>query len=211
MTFLTEDTIKLLLAILFGALIGIEREYRDKAAGFRTIIFISLGATMFSIFSLRLGGNQNPARIAANVVSGVGFLGAGAILHSRRQITGLTTAATIWLVAAVGMAVGSGLYEIAGASTLIILIVLWLFPKVESLITRVREVRTYEITCPLNLEKVKTIDDLFRKSGLGIKRLQRTKSSKGLVCQWEAHGKPAAHEKLVEKLLAHTDVKQLRV
>lgn len=104
MTLFPEDFIQLLLAIFIGGLIGAEREYRDKAAGFRTIMLICVGATIFTNFSVKLGGDMEPTRIAASIVTGVGFLGAGAILRGSRHVTGLTTASTIWLAAALGVA-----------------------------------------------------------------------------------------------------------
>ena len=90
MTILLEDVIKLLLAVLVGGVVGAEREFRDKAAGFGTIILICVGATLFSIFSLKLGSDRDPVRIAANIVSGVGFLGAGVILQAGGRILGIT-------------------------------------------------------------------------------------------------------------------------
>ncbi len=139
MIFSPEDIIKLLLAVLVGGLIGAEREYRDKAAGFRTIILICVGATLFTIFSLRLGGGEDPVRIAANVVSGVGFLGAGAILRDAGRVMGLTTASTIWLAAALGMGIGGGHYLLSGVAALAVLIILWLFPRIEARIDTVRD------------------------------------------------------------------------
>ena len=97
-----DDLVRVGLAILIGGLIGAEREYRDKAAGFRTLIFITLGSTLFTMFSARLGGPEDPVRIAANIVTGIGFLGAGTILRGEHGVTGLTTAAAIWLSAALG-------------------------------------------------------------------------------------------------------------
>ena len=90
-----EDVVKLLLAMFIGGLIGAEREFRDKAAGFRTIIFITVGSTLFTILSPELGGDREPSRIAASIVTGVGFLGAGAILQGKERVIGLTTASTI--------------------------------------------------------------------------------------------------------------------
>ncbi|HQN43268.1 MAG TPA: MgtC/SapB family protein, partial [Anaerolineaceae bacterium] len=92
-----EDLLKIVLAVLVGGLIGIEREYRDKAAGFRTLIFICVGAALFTILSVRLAGDKDPTRIAASIVTGVGFLGAGVILRDGGRVIGLTTAAAIWL------------------------------------------------------------------------------------------------------------------
>src|SRR5712692_10289050 len=109
---------RLLLAVALGAALGLEREYRRKPAGLRTNILIALGSAMFTIISIQLGhGGGTPDRIAAQVVTGMGFLGGGAILRSGNSVLGMTTAATIWVNAAVGMAAGAGLYAIAIAAT----------------------------------------------------------------------------------------------
>src|SRR5947199_1519622 len=111
--------IRLLLAAVLGGLIGIEREIRDKPAGLRTNILICVGSALFMSLSAQiaqlLGGD--PTRIAAQIISGIGFLGAGAVLHSHGFVMGLTTAATIWVVAGVGMAIGSGMYAVAVCAT----------------------------------------------------------------------------------------------
>src|SRR5437762_383360 len=107
--------LKLLLAAILGGIIGIERQIRDKPAGLRTNILICVGSTLFMSISTNvaqiLGGD--PTRIAAQIISGIGFLGAGAVLHSHGFVLGLTTAATIWVVAGIGMALGSGMYSLA--------------------------------------------------------------------------------------------------
>ncbi len=111
----TVGLISLVVSGLCGAIVGLERERRDKPAGLRTLILISVGATLFTMASLLIGGVgwADRSRIAAQVVTGIGFLGAGAIIHERRAVVGLTTAATIWTVAAIGVIVGSG-YAFAG-------------------------------------------------------------------------------------------------
>ncbi len=108
--FENEIILKLLSAILVGGLIGFEREYRDKAAGFRTMILISTGAMLFTYLSELIGGEDDPVRVTAAVVTGIGFLGAGAILVDKGRVQGLTTASTIWLTAALGVAVGTGAF-----------------------------------------------------------------------------------------------------
>ena len=120
------DLIGIVLAVVFGAAIGLEREMSKKAAGLRTNILICLGAAVFTIISKRMAAGQadSVSRIAAGVVTGVGFLGAGAIIRDRVRIQGLTTAATIWLVASIGMACGAGLLILATISVLIAVIVL---------------------------------------------------------------------------------------
>jgi uncharacterized membrane protein YhiD involved in acid resistance len=99
MAILVEDVLRLLLAVLIGGLIGAEREFRHRAAGLRTIIFICLGAALFTMLSLKLGGETSPVRIAAHLVTGVGFLCAGVVMEQGVHIVGLTTASTIWLAA----------------------------------------------------------------------------------------------------------------
>jgi len=125
--------IKLLLAAILGGIIGIEREIRDKPAGLRTNILICVGSTLFMSISTKvaqlLGGD--PTRIAAQIISGIGFLGAGAVLHSHGFVLGLTTAATIWVVAGVGMALGSGMYLVAVFATAMSLVTLYFLSFIE--------------------------------------------------------------------------------
>ncbi len=121
---------KLALAAVLGGAVGLERELHEKPAGLRTNILICLGAALFTHLSLHFtswgGANSpaDPARVAAQIVSGIGFLGAGAIIQSRGNVTGLTTAATIWMVAAIGMAAGAGALGMAVGGTILILLVL---------------------------------------------------------------------------------------
>jgi len=134
---LLELMLRLLLAAGLGAAIGIERETRQKPAGLRTNILIALGSALFTMLSIDIGGVGNtPDRIAAQVVTGVGFLGGGAILRSGRNVHGMTTAATIWVNAAVGMAAGGGYFAMAIAGTAITLAVLALLPPVEDYFAR---------------------------------------------------------------------------
>jgi putative Mg2+ transporter-C (MgtC) family protein len=127
-----ELLLRLALAVVLGGVLGLEREYRHKPAGLRTNILIALGAALFSVLSVELGrATGSPDRIAAQIVTGVGFLGAGAILRSGEDVHGLTTAATIWVNAAIGMAAGLGSYALAIGSALITLGVLALLPLVE--------------------------------------------------------------------------------
>jgi len=120
-----------------GALIGLERERRDKPAGLRTVVLIALGSTIFTLVSLLLGatkGTADPARLASQIVPGIGFLGAGAILRSGGHVRGLTTGATIWAVAAVGVAIGAGYVAAGVVFTVLILFTLTVLHRVESLV-----------------------------------------------------------------------------
>lgn len=121
-----DDLLSIILATLLGAGIGLERELSGKAAGLRTNLLICLGASVFTIISreMVIGTDGSVARIAAQVVTGVGFLGAGAIIQDRRGVHGLTTAATIWLVASIGMACGARFYRLAIVASLIAILAL---------------------------------------------------------------------------------------
>lgn len=122
-------------AILCGAIIGIERERKSKPAGFRTNTLICLGSCLYMLVTefilLKVGGPTDPTRIAAQVVTGIGFLGAGTIIQSRGTITGLTSAATIWVVAAIGLVIGAGFPWIGLICTFLVLMTLILLGKIE--------------------------------------------------------------------------------
>ena len=133
-----DDLLGIILAVVFGAAIGLEREISGKAAGLRTNVLICLGAAVFTIISKQMaaGTGDSLTRIAAGVVAGVGFLGAGAVIVDRGGIHGLTTAATIWLVASIGMACGTGFYSLAVISTFIAILVLMGLGQLEKSLRR---------------------------------------------------------------------------
>ncbi len=211
MIFTLDDLFKILLALLAGGLIGAEREFRDKSAGFRTMILITLGATLFTILSHRLAPNSDPNRIAANIVTGIGFLGAGAILRDGLRITGLTTAATIWLAAAVGMAIGGNHWVLALATTLAAVTVLILFPVVENWIDSLSHSHSYQVRCALDPDVYTELDRMVKASGVKVYARKRTKSGDTMVCTWNTVGKPRCHDALVTQLLAHPAVEELEV
>ncbi len=119
-----EIIVRLVVALVLGGAIGIEREYRSKDAGFRTHFLVALGSALFTVVSIYgfPGGDSDSSRVAAQVVSGIGFLGAGMIIFQRNFIRGLTTAAGLWVTAAVGMACGTGNYFIAASATIMVLV-----------------------------------------------------------------------------------------
>jgi len=206
-----EDLLKLFLAILIGGLLGAEREYHHKAAGLRTIILICVGSTFFTIFSLKLGGAAEQTRIAANIVVGVGFIGAGVILRERGQIVGLTTAATIWIAAALGMGIGGGYYLLSVATAMIILIVLLTFPRLEDWLDIGLEERTYKILLPAPPQKINEIEALFLHNRLRIKNHSQVRQGEHTMCTWVAIGSTRKHLRLAEALSKDDDVKELRV
>lgn len=119
-----EILARLLLAAVLGGLVGLEREFKHRSAGLRTNMFICMGAALFTALSMHLGGANDATRIASQIIPGIGFIGAGSILRGKTGVTGLTTAATIFVVASIGMACGGALYLTAFFSTVLVLIVL---------------------------------------------------------------------------------------
>ncbi len=205
-----SDLVKIGLAVGVGGAIGAEREYRDKVAGFRTLVLICVGAALFTMLSIDIGApDRNGARIAAQVVSGVGFLGAGVIMREGGTVTGLTTSAMIWLTAALGMGIGAGYYGVSLVGAATILLVLWLFPFIEARIDALREARTYRLVYPLDAARPKQVEALLREVGLRVFELQPGRKGGDLTITVRANGPHASHERLVERLLVDADVREL--
>lgn len=133
-----DSILKLILSATMGGLIGLERQIQGQKAGFRTQLIVCLGSALYTISSIKFyeyyGNITDPARIAAQIVVGIGFLGAGAIIKYKNYVRGLTTAATLWVVSAIGVAVGLGEYLVAIATTLIVLLNLMVLKKLEGLL-----------------------------------------------------------------------------
>ncbi len=141
--------LKILLAAMLGGIIGLERELSHKEAGLRTNILIAIGSTLITVLSFKIAAmtrSADPARLAAQIVSGIGFLGAGAIIQARFAVHGLTTAATIWTVAAIGIAVGSGFYLLAFLVSILVVIVLTVFKVLLAYLEKHKQNYVYLIT-----------------------------------------------------------------
>ncbi len=145
---LSHIMLRLILAAILGGIVGLERELKRKPAGLRTNMFICFGSSMFTILSLELASRfpGDHTRIAAQIIPGIGFIGAGSILHSRGSVTGLTTAATIFVVASIGMATGGGLYLPAIFATIVILLALNVLGWMEERFSLKPLLMTYELT-----------------------------------------------------------------
>ena len=207
---LIENVIKVGMAVLIGGLIGAEREFQDKAAGFRTIILITVGSTLFTIFSLSMDPGFTQTRIAANIVTRIGFLGAGAIVREHGRVGGLTTAATIWLSAALGMGIGAGELIFVSISTGVVLIVLFIFPYVERWIDRSREARSYRIVIATNDTKGgDKIKNTLEKNALKVLVHHQTKTESSIIGTWRVIGSPKNHEKFVDQMVKDKNIKEL--
>ena len=202
-----EEILKIGLAVLVGGLIGAEREFRYKAAGFRTIILICLGATLFTIISVRMDPYNN-SRITANIITGIGFLGAGAIMRGDGRIAGLTTATTIWISAALGMGIGAGEYVIVAVSTLTILVVLLIFPLLERVISSIRETRAYRVALPRKSPNLGAVERALRECSLHVYERRQMKTKDYVVYSLRTYGRPRNHELFVRKMLRDPEIRE---
>lgn len=180
---------RLILSALLGGLVGLERESLNRPAGFRTHILVSIGSTLIMLVSLdvfRLFGemtNADPGRIAAQVVSGIGFLGAGTILRDGATIRGLTTAASLWLVAGVGLAVGIGAYVPAVASTVIGLAALTFLSRLERLVIVRRQFQEIVVTVDDHPGQLGKIGSVLGKHEVNIRNVEMRSGRKGKIVQ----------------------------
>ena len=207
----TEDVIKLLIALLIGAIIGAEREYRSKAAGFRTVILVTVGSCLFTILSLQLGDLSNQGRIAANIVTGIGFLGAGAIYRDKISIRGLTTATTIWISAALGMAIGCKQYHLAFIVTTIVMIILLSFNWFQKIIDTVNQEKNYKIKFTNDIIHIARIENLFIKYDLKSIRVKQERNGDEITVIYSAEGKEKNHDVFTEALFLEPDIRGFEV
>lgn len=207
--FYNDDFLKILASTVVGALIGLEREYRSKSAGLRTFTLISVGCTIFTILSEKMGIAVSPDRIAANVVTGIGFLGAGVIFRTDDKIKGLTTATIIWVTASLGMAIGDGHILLSFLGTSVVYIVLGLFVKLEVIMERYGRTHNYRIVCEYSPDCFKKLETIFEQCNLVAKREKQIIKNNLLVSSWSIRGRSSKHDKLVKKLMADTSIKEL--
>ena len=193
-----EDLIKLLVALLIGAIIGAEREYRTKSAGFRTVILITVGSTLFTIVSNLM---SNDARVASNIVTGIGFLGAGAIFKEGANVKGLTTATTIWISAAIGMAIGIGQYSLAISGVSIVILVLVGFTWLPSLIDKLNTELVYNFTIDsVDSSNIKNLESIFKECKVNFKCVKQAKRNDNIYLSYTIKASQKNHEKLVINL-----------
>lgn len=203
MEWYTPEVEKVLLSALLGAIIGLEREWSGKSAGFRTVILVNIGATLFTIISNAMAepGTSGGDRVASNIVTGIGFLGAGLIFKSDTNVRGLTTAATVWASAAIGMAVGIGAYEMAIMSTILVWSVLVVFYRLQLIFDNMMITRQYRITHDgidgIELE----YNNYFKVASHRILENKLIKTRDGLVYLWTVRTSKRKHEDALKVLL----------
>ena len=152
--------------------------------------------------------DASPDRIASNIVTGIGFLGAGVIFKGDDRVNGITTAATIWAVAALGMGIANGAYFLVLVSTVIIMASLLLLIKLQNVIDRNSQLHIYRIESPYKEDLLKEYEDIFKEYHLSFKRIKRIKSSGTIVGIWHVHGSQKNHERFTKRMLDHPEVKE---
>lgn len=211
MPLIAQDLLSLFVALALGAAIGLERELSDKAAGLRTNILICVGSCLFAILSREIAsaGGGDPTRISSYVVSGIGFLGAGSIMRDGEQVTGLTTAATIWVVAAIGVAVGAQYYSLGAATAVLTLVVQAVFPHLDTLIDELRQRHTFKITSDLDDDVLEQIKTVFRNSDVKVLRRKLMKRANLYYSEWYVAGPRLEQKSVVRLLLENKHVREL--
>ncbi len=199
---LAQTMARLVLAAVLGGVIGLERELKHKPAGLRTNLFMCFGAALFTILSFELA-NLFPGdhtRIAAQIIPGIGFIGAGSILHSRGSVQGLTTAATIFVVASVGMAAGGGLYLVAIFATIIILIALHLLGWAEDHFSLKQMLMCYEIVGGNVEELMGAVNQALEDEHKIMQTVQVGRSDSHFRVQFTVDATRKEHDDLLQRL-----------
>ena len=207
-TIFSQETGYILLALFIGLLIGAEREYKNKAAGLRTLMLVTTGSCIFTIISMQIGV-ANPDRLAANIVTGIGFLGAGAIFKDDNRINGLTTATTIWICTALGMAVGSGLIKVAILGTTIVIMVLSILKYAEAYIDKQNRTRSYKITVFYSQEIIDELNSYVRAYQLRSSGLTIQKDKQIITVGIKLSGKARNHQLLQDQLFQDDRIIQI--
>lgn len=206
-----EEAAQVSVAFIIGAVIGLEREFRSKPAGFRTMILISVGACLYTILSKEAGGSS-PDRIASNIVTGIGFIGAGVIFKEGITVNGLTTAALIWITAALGMAIGYHNYPLAIVVSIIVVIALFVLEPVQRFINRFHKVKDYKIrTVELGKDFKTDLENFFDSHELSFRCMKSIKDNNDAVYLYRISSPDRNYDLVNQFLLNHKEVKSFEV
>ncbi|MEX6691338.1 MgtC/SapB family protein [Danxiaibacter flavus] len=208
MTWFTPEIEKMLYALLLGGLIGAEREYRSKSAGLRTMILVCTGSCLFTILSIAIG-TANPDRVAANIITGIGFLGAGVIFKDNNNVNGITTATAIWMVAALGMSIGGGYIYLAFMSTFIVLIVLIGLRYIQNFIDKANRLRNYKIVYDAVENDLMKYEKLFKEYNLVALTSKTQKVGSQVTFFWLLRGTTKNHDAFIAILLKDPVIQEL--
>jgi putative Mg2+ transporter-C (MgtC) family protein len=196
---------RLTLAAVLGGIIGLERELKHRAAGLRTNMFICFGAALFTVLSQRLAGvPSDAARIAAQIIPGIGFIGAGSILHTRGLTTGLTSAATLFVVASVGMAAGGGLYLTAIFATGMVLVALFFLGQLEQTFNLKLLMNSYEVTGSSVEEISNEVNGILESRHRMMQNVVSGSTAQHVRLQFDVEGCNREQKELLQRLKAST-------
>lgn len=213
-----ELPLRILLAAVLGGMVGLEREVSGKPAGFRTNLLICVGAAVLTDLSIAVAGGADPqaqavvadpARIAAQIVSGIGFLGAGTIIQARGSVVGLTTAATLWVVAAIGMAVGAGAYVEAIGVTLLVILALFGLGRLESTLLRRRTEQGVQVTVAPDSAVLAAVRKMLEDAGLDVETVEVEKGQEFYTASFLVTGPDAVQTEVLDAVLDRADVRKL--
>jgi putative Mg2+ transporter-C (MgtC) family protein len=203
-----EEAAQVSISFMIGAILGIEREFRSKPAGFRTMILICVGSCLYTILSQELGGAASTDRVASNIVTGIGFIGAGVIFKEGISVNGLTTAALIWVTAALGMAVGYKNYPIAIVVTIIVVVVLFILEPVQRYIIKFHKVKDYRIRFAENGSEFKKDLAVFVKNNnLTFRPMKVIKENGDAIYIYRISSPKRNYDVVNQFLLDHKEVK----
>lgn len=205
LNFINEDLIKLLTSMVAGSIIGAEREYKSKNAGFRTITLITIGATLYTLLSEKIANGQD-FHVVGNIVVGVGFLGAGAIFKEGANVSGLTTAATIWISAAIGMAIGAGEYAFAIITLIAELVILLGFSGMQKIIDNRNAEKYYKISIKNQGDSYVFIKKIIKECQLKSRQVNLSKTDNTLRYTFKISGGISQHEQLIALLSASNEI-----
>ncbi|WP_080778296.1 MgtC/SapB family protein [Chryseobacterium phocaeense] len=200
-----NELLLILISVLLGLLIGAEREYRNKSAGLRTFILVCFGSCLFTILSIKIGV-ENPDRLAANIITGIGFLGAGVIFKGDNKIDGITTATTIWATASIGMAVGSGYVYLSLLGTALVLLILSALIYLQGFIDGSHKIIEYKIVVSTS-EDIKHCEKIFKDHHLKSFMLKLQYTQESISVTWRLTGKHSRHDEVVKSLIDDPKIK----
>lgn len=211
---LIMDIFKIFIAMICGGIIGFERELKDKPAGLRTNILVSTGSCLFVIFSFRAAAlyQEEAGRIIGPIITGIGFLGAGTIIRSKGSVRGLTSAATIWVVAGVGMLVGLSDFLFALIISLLVLFILLILPKVEEAISLIGVTDLeYVITTKPTQSAIQRTEHILKTLPVNYFRFHVAKEEKTYIIRFFAHGRHSELSRVIPRLLDMPEVLEAKM
>ncbi len=207
-----EILLKVILAAVLGGIIGLERELSHKEAGLRTNILIAIGSTLLTVLSLKISDGSkmaDPGRIASQIVTGVGFLGAGAIIQARFAIHGLTTAATIWTVAAIGIAIGSGFYLFSLLVTILVVLVLTTFKFISTALEKQKKTYAYIIKTDDKASVLVDIKKIMRELNIQSTNMTMSKKKGSYQIEMLLQISQTKDKQFIERIMQLKNVKEL--